>query len=186
MLIVGITGTIGAGKGTVVEYLVERYQFRHYSVRKYLTKILTERGLQPNRDNLTALANYLREKNNSPSYIIEELYKEAKAVGGNAIIESIRTIGEIKKLKTLGTFVLLAVDADQQLRYQRAFARKSETDRINFEKFLADEVREMTSTNPNNQNLAGCIQLADFRLENNSDLGTLQSKIDQFIRTMNL
>jgi len=36
MLIIGITGTLGAGKGTIVEYLVKNKNFKHYSVSGYL------------------------------------------------------------------------------------------------------------------------------------------------------
>lgn len=43
MLIIGITGTNGAGKGTVVEYLVKEKGFSHYSVSGYLTQILKRR-----------------------------------------------------------------------------------------------------------------------------------------------
>ena len=38
-MIIGITGTLGAGKGTVVDFLKEK-GFRHFSVRDYLIKIL--------------------------------------------------------------------------------------------------------------------------------------------------
>lgn len=182
MLIIGITGTIGAGKGTVVDYLTTRYGFKHYSVRNYLTELLRLKGIEPNRDHFTELANSLREKNNSPSFIIEELYRTAALHGGNAIIESIRTVGEIDKLKTLGNFILLAVDAEQSLRYQRAFARNSETDAIGYEKFKSDEEREMNSNNPNNQNLAGCIARADFTIVNNSGLPELHEAVDLIMK----
>ena len=33
-IIIGITGTLGAGKGTVVEYLKKK-SFKHYSVRSF-------------------------------------------------------------------------------------------------------------------------------------------------------
>ena len=33
MIIIGITGTLGAGKGTIVDYLVKQKGFVHYSVR---------------------------------------------------------------------------------------------------------------------------------------------------------
>ena len=32
-MIIGITGTDGSGKGTVVDYLVEQKGFKHYSAR---------------------------------------------------------------------------------------------------------------------------------------------------------
>jgi hypothetical protein len=36
MQIIGITGTLGAGKGTVVDYLIKQKNFRHYSISGYL------------------------------------------------------------------------------------------------------------------------------------------------------
>lgn len=185
MLIIGITGTIGAGKGTVVDYLVEHYGFEHYSVRKYLTDILNRQGIEPNRDNFTTLANQLRTKNQSPSYIIEQLYSLANQKGQNAIIESIRTAGEVEKLKGLGNFFLLAIDADREIRYERIYERKSETDNIGFEKFVFDEEREMQSTNPNNQNISACIQLADYKLTNNLDEKHLYLQVDEIINKIN-
>lgn len=181
MLIIGITGTIGAGKGTVVDYLVNEFHFQHFSVRKYLTHILLERGIEPNRDTFTTLANELRALNQSPSFLIEELYREALKLGKPAIIESIRTIGEIDMLSRLGKFYLLAVDADQNIRYRRIIDRKSETDRISFDKFKEDEAREMTSSDPNHQNLGACIQRADYTIMNDLDLPHLYTQIKGFL-----
>jgi dephospho-CoA kinase len=181
MLIIGITGTIGAGKGTVVDYLVEHFDFKHYSVRKYLTELLVMNGIEPNRDNFTELANRLRTENNSPSYIIEQLYDQAAKHGQNAIIESIRTVGEIEKLRAMGEFILIAVDADRKLRYDRIYARKSETDNIGFEKFISDEEREMESTNPNNQNIGACLKLADYVIQNNGNLPILYTEVAKII-----
>ena len=85
-MIIGITGTLGAGKGTMVEHLVEKYNFHHYSARTFLTENLNARGEAINRDTMTAIANELREKH-GPSYIAEELLKQAHQVGGNAVID---------------------------------------------------------------------------------------------------
>ena len=38
MIIIGITGTIGAGKGTIVELLIKK-GFKHYSVRDFLAAV---------------------------------------------------------------------------------------------------------------------------------------------------
>lgn len=180
MIILGITGTLGAGKGTVVDYLVKNKGFVHYSVRGYLTREIQNRGLELNRDSMVLVANDLRSKHN-PAYIIEELYEEAKKVGKNCIIESIRTPGEVQSLKKRENFYLLAVDADPKTRYDRIVLRGSETDHISFEEFIANEKREFTSDDPNKQNLSWCINNADFMLENNEEFEEFFKRIDKIL-----
>jgi dephospho-CoA kinase len=179
MTIIGITGTLGAGKGTVVDYL-ETKGFAHYSARELLIREIERRGLPVNRDNMVIVANDLRASR-SPSYIAEALYDEAAAGGKNAVIESLRTEGEIATLRAKGNFLLLAVDADPKLRYERIVARGSETDKISFEKFLADEAREMHATDPTKQNLARCIELADHRLINDGTVKDLCAQVDRIL-----
>jgi dephospho-CoA kinase len=183
MVIVGITGTLGAGKGTVVEYLEEEKNFAHFSVRDYLVREMERRGLANNRDNMVTTANDLREKN-SPSFIIEELYKEAKALGKNAVIESIRTPGEVEFLKNQGHFILLAVDADPEIRYQRIRMRKSTTDDVDYQTFLSNEAREFTSTDPNKQNLKKCIEMADLVITNNGSMADLFHKLEDSLASL--
>jgi len=180
MKIIGITGTIGAGKGTIVDYLVNNYGFKHYSVRNYLIKEAEKQNLPLNRDTYVKLANHLREIH-SPSYIIDELYKEAAKTGHNAIIESIRTPGEIASLRAKENFSLWAVDAEPKIRYERIVARQSETDQILFDTFLANEQREMSAEDPTKQNLTECIRQADVRFENNSDLEKLYQQIEVYL-----
>ncbi|GMT44368.1 MAG: hypothetical protein IEMM0006_0200 [bacterium] len=181
MLIIGITGTLGAGKGTIVDYLKEKKNFRHYSVREYLIKEIEKQGLPVNRDSMTSVANRLR-KDHHPAYIVEELYKQAARRGENAVIESIRTPGEVDFLRKQGNFYLFAVDADPGIRYRRIRQRASETDHIDFDTFTANEQREMTTIDPNKQNLGKCIQVADFRFDNNEDIASLYAGVDLVLR----
>lgn len=183
MIVIGITGTLGAGKGTIVDYLIQNLQFQHFSVRSYLIEEAQRQGLPINRDTFVKVANGLRASH-SPSFITDELYKRAVASGKNAIIESIRTPGEIDSLRKQEHFYLFAVDADPKVRYERIVLRNSETDHVDFETFIANEQREMTSTDPNKQNLSKCIAMADFTLQNNGNFEALYQQINEILKTI--
>ena len=180
MLIIGITGTLGAGKGTVVEYLVNKRGFDHYSVRAFLLKEIRRRGMAENRDSMVVVANDLRRKH-GPSYVTDQLYLEAARIGKNCIIESIRTPGEINSLRAKGQFYLIAVDADPKLRYERIVKRSSETDQISFSTFIENETREMSATDPYNQNLRDCILQADIILTNDGEKEDLFRRIEKVL-----
>jgi len=180
-MIIGITGTLGAGKGTIVEILKEK-GFEHYSVREFLIKEIKKRNLIVNRDSMVLVANELRA-NNSPSYIVEKLYEESKNIGGNCIIESLRTAGEVEALKEKENFYLFSIDANPFLRYERILQRDSETDKISYEKFILNEKREMNSDNLNKQNISKCIELADFKFENNETIEKLRKEVFEVLKT---
>ncbi len=178
MIIIGITGHIGAGKGTVVDYLKTIKGFTHYSARSFITREVEKRGLPVDRDSMAIVSNSLREEH-SPSYIIEALYKEAKERGENCIIESIRTLGEVEALRKIGHFHLLAVTADLPVRYERIVLRGSVTDNISFDTFVEQDKRESSSTDPHKQNINACIAQADFVLNNNGDIEALYKEIEE-------
>lgn len=183
MIIIGITGTLGAGKGTIVEYLVEVKGFIHFSVRAFLLEEIRRLGLPQNRDSMFNLANELRAKH-GPSFVTDQLLLLAEKTGKSCIIESIRTPGEITSLRRNKEFYLFAVDALPEIRYRRIYERRSETDSISFATFLENEKREMTSGDPNKQNLAECIRQADFVFGNDGGKEDLFLQVEKALASV--
>lgn len=184
MLIIGITGTLGAGKGTIVDYLIEEKGYKHFSVRAFITEEIKKRGMEVNRDSMTSVANDLRAQH-SPAYIAEQLYEKAKESGKNSIIESLRTSGEVELLQSKGNFYLFAVDADPKTRFERIQIRKSSTDNVSFDTFIANEKREMQSSDPRKQNLMKCREMADFVLQNDGNIAELNHQIEDILKNIN-
>lgn len=175
-MILGITGTIGAGKGTVVNYLVKEKGFEHHSVREFLLEEIRKRGLPEHRGSMRDVGNELREKHH-PAHVVETLHGRAK---GDAVIESVRTVGEAEFLKAAGAYII-AVDAERKLRYDRAVARGSSTDNLSFEEFVVEEDREMHSTEPWDMNVFAVMDMADWKIENNGSEEELHAKIEEML-----
>jgi len=176
----GITGTNGAGKGTVVEYLEKEKNFEHFWVTGLIIEEIVKRNMPVNRDSMIVVANDLRSKFGS-GYFVEELLKRAKKSENNIIIESIRTLGEVEKLKESGG-ILLAVDADQETRYKRNVKRGGNKDNVTFEEFVEQERKEMGSDDPNKQNLSACKKAADFIIQNDNTIEELNEKIEKILK----
>ena len=182
-MIIGITGTLAAGKGTIVDYLKEK-GFKHYSMSGYITEEIIKREMPVNRDSMVEIGNDLRSEH-GPSYIAEQLYKKAFDYGGDAIIESLRTTAEIEALKNKDEFYLFSIDANPDIRYFRAIERRSEKDSIDFQTFLDNERREMENDDPSKQNISKCMQKADYSFTNNRSINELYMEIDKVLDKIN-
>lgn len=181
MTIIGITGTLGSGKGTVFKYLKYKYGFKHYSASGFINEEIARRDLPENRDNQRLVANDLRTTYGS-GYVAEQLYARAVAKGGNAIIESLRSTGEIDTLRKLGgQFYLLAVDADQKIRYERIAQRGSTKDSVSFEHFQEQESKELNDSTAGGMKILECIKMADGHVQNNGDIPALYEVLDKII-----
>lgn len=95
-------------------------------------------------------------------------------------------MGEVESLKDKENFYLFAIDADPKIRYERIVLRGSETDKISYEEFVANEEREMTTTDPTKQNISKCMQLADYVFTNNGSFEELHQQIENVIDQLNI
>lgn len=179
-MIIGIAGTIGAGKGTVVAYLKERKGFRHYSCSGMLKEILNERGVPATRANLSALADELNERYEGG--VLHLAHDRAREDGAeNYILEAIHRESEAAYVRSLGG-IILGIDADVRTRYDRATARKEgEKDEVTFEQFLQDAQREDEGKGSGAPNIRAVLAGADAVIANDGTLDELHEQIDRFL-----
>ena len=182
-MIIGITGTDGAGKGAVVDHLVKRHNFVHYSSRASIEAEIIARGIPGTRENLRLVANDMRKRSGRDVLVARALEQIAADGVQNAVIESIRALAEVETLVAEGG-ILLAVDADSKVRYRRISGRKSSSDNVTYAEFIAHEELEMQDADPNGMQKAAVMKAADFTIMNNQSLAQLRKKVDAVLASL--
>ena len=182
-MIIGITGTDGAGKGTVVEYLKEN-DFVHYSSRDFLVKEIKKQGLEVTRNEMRLMGNKMRAAHGN-EFIAKRAYELIRENNvKNAVVESIRAQAEAEYIKKHGG-ILLAVDADPIIRFKRVQARRSESDQVDYKTFLAHEELEKNDPDPNGMQKAKVMEMADYTILNNGTITELLESAKQLLEALN-
>lgn len=178
-MILGIAGTLGAGKGTVTDYLITK-GFEQYAVSDtFLRNEALARGMEPDRKARHDIANEYRAM--GPTKLMEAVYEMARPAveaGKDVVIDPQHSPGEVAFIQSLGGKVI-GVDADLRTRYDRIWARGGEKDKVSFEEFKAFEELEMNPTETTTNDLAGAIRAADIVIMNDGTLEELHAKIDE-------
>ncbi len=176
-MIIGITGTDGAGKGAVVNHMIKKHDYTHFSVRSEIVKEIELRNLPVDRKNMRLVSNDLRAQYGRSIWVDRALKLLKETNTKKIIIESIRALAEVDVLKANGG-ILIAVDARPEERYRRISSRKSQSDAVTYEEFLAQEKIEMNDPDPNGMQKSAVMKSADFVLMNNRSIVSLYKKID--------
>ncbi len=178
-MIIGLTGTVCAGKGRVADYFKER-GYAYFSCSDELRAYATEHGIEITRTNLQNLGNRLREENGNAvlaNWIGEKIKKHSVY---DAIVDSIRNPAEVHELRTLNDFYLIGVDAPIELRFNRVLARNRENDPRSFDDFLKlDDKDRGVGEKESGQGVGKCLPLADFQLINDGSLEDTKRKINE-------
>jgi len=176
MMIIGLTGTFGAGKGAVADIL-KKNGFQQLVMSDVLREECRKEKIEENRDNLLAMGNKLRAEFGS-GIIMKRLINKAKQEGyKDVIIDGIRSIGEVEELKK-SDGVLIAVDAPLDARYERILKRGTSKDNINFEEFKKQEKNELNK--PGTQ-LGRCVDMAEYKIINNGTLEQLEKRVAEIL-----
>ena len=177
-MIIGITGTNGAGKTVTADYLKTK-GFLFHSLSDEIREELAKQGLEATRENLISAGNRLRGEF-GPAVLAERI-KQRLRPDRNYVIDSIRNPYEVDALRATGDFRLLVLDAPQEIRFERVVARGGARTPKSFEDFVELEEREMASDDPAHQQLRATWAKADARLENEGDIPALEQRLDRTV-----
>lgn len=181
-MIIGLTGSLGAGKGVILEYL-ESQGFYHLSTSNEVRDEARRRNVELTRTNLQDLGNKLREKEGE-SVLARRLINRMDGKS-NYIVDGIRNPAEVHELKMLKDFVLIGVDAPDQLRFTRLLSRSRESDPKTWDEFLKIDARDKGQGElKSGQQSAACKELADFNIYNDGDIGSVHEEIKAIINAV--
>lgn len=177
-MIIGLTGRNGAGKTEVSEYLKSR-GFEYHSLSDEIRAEARRKGCPISRETLIQTGNELREEF-GPGVLAERILANLEP-DHNYVVDSIRNPYEVDVLRRRKDFALLAVEADQAVRFERSRSRGRENAPQTLEQFVAEEMRELESSNPASQQLNATRQKADVVIENNGTIEELHRKLDEVL-----
>jgi len=175
-MIIGLTGTLCAGKGTVSQFLKQR-GFSYYSLSDTLREYLDSIGLERTRENLINTANELREKHGAG--ILARWVSENVGETENAIVDGIRNPAEVEELRKRTDFYLLAIDAPIETRFERMQSRdRGEKDPKTFEEFKElDKSDKGIGQMESAQQTEKTMEMADLIFMNDGHINDFKEKI---------
>ena len=162
-LILGVAGTIGAGKDICTDHLKAKHGFVIIEMGDLVREDLKQAGMQESRENLQ----FLQKKRTDEfgvGYWIRKAIKKVQEIKADYIaINGVRRPVDATLPKKVfdDKFKLLLVDADVQVRYKRLKARKRPGDPKTLAEFKKQEHAEWKLFD-----FEKTMKLADFTIKN--------------------
>ena len=196
ILCIGLTGSLGSGKGSVAEILSTLARERglkvaYYSLSDEIRKEVERRGIQLERDALKQTANEFRSKFGNGVWArrvaskIKQEHLPMEDIQMLIIIDAIRNIGEVHELRMQfgNQFRLLAVTAPRQV-IQENLLRRRRYDESKLALLDEGELGKLIETEMGvgepdfGHNVTACIEAADWPpIHNDGTLTDLERKV---------
>jgi len=178
-MIIGLTGSLGAGKGTIIEYL-QSQGFDYFTLSDEIRTEAKKRNIPETRTNLQDLGNELREREGSGAWAKRVIERMEPAKG--YIIDGLRNPAEVEECKKNSNFFPISIDAPAELRFQRMQNRNLDKDPKTWEEFLQVDARDKgEGEKATGQQNAATMELADFRVYNDGDIGSIHEEIKKIL-----
>lgn len=177
-IILGITGEMGSGKGTIAKHVVEEKNGSAHRFSTILRDILDRVYLEQSRDNMQALSTVMR-KTFGEDLMAKGMYHDAQNDEHEVVVvDGVRRMSDITYLRELPQFKLVYVEADMEKRFERISKRGENADdaKKTFEEFKKShedeselQIKELKS-------------YANYVVNNDGTFADLYRQIDEIIK----
>ena len=177
-MLIGLTGRNASGKSTVVNWFSNK-GLETSSCSDSIRAWLAEQNIEPTRDALIEGGRELRRKGGAG--ILAEMLLEILD-GKDAVVDSIRTPGEVEALRKRDDFILIEIRANTETRWERLQSRGRAGDPLDKETFIEQEKAEAVAKDEAGQALNATAELADIVILNDGTEEELIDDLEEFFQ----
>ncbi|MEM2104677.1 MAG: AAA family ATPase [Candidatus Bathyarchaeia archaeon] len=175
-LVVGLVGMPGAGKSVVVN-VAKTMGYGVVVMGDEVREEVKQRGLELTPENLGRVMLELRRLNGETvvaKKCIPRIFGKAEA---KVVVDGVRSLAEVEEFrKNFSNFVLVAVHASPETRFNRLFHRQRSDDPRSWEVFRERDMRELSV------GLGNVIALAEYMMVNEESLDSAKKKAAEILR----
>ncbi len=176
ILVIGLSGRIGSGKGTAAAHLKKKYKAQQFIYSDILSDILKRLSLPITRENLQKLGKGLRAELGA-EVLVGAMEGDLKAAKSELrLIDGIRYVNEAEMLKKFPHNKLIFIDAPLQLRYERSKKRGEKGEG----KMTLSEFKEKEKA-ATEKELDKVRKMADVVIDNTGTVAELYRQIDRMM-----
>lgn len=181
MKVIGICGTVGSGKEMVKQVLSKKFDNYYVTLSDAIKGVLQKRKKSFTRKDLQDIGDQMRQQYGTHvlAKVCTEFLQRDRSI---IIVDGIRNPGEVDYLKKTykDNFRLIGVDAPVETRFQWVQKRAKPEDPKTLEEFKEiDERDKGNGQPPYGQQVAACLGMADFKIQNDGSQEDFIKKIEE-------
>jgi dephospho-CoA kinase len=174
-LVVGLAGMPGSGKSLVVETAVEM-GYGVVVMGDVIREETQKRGLEFNPQNVGRVMLELRSKEGASVVADRCIPKIEQQESKKVIVDGVRSLSEVDAFKKrFSSFILMAVYASPETRFNRIFRRKRSDDPDGWEVFHERDMREL------GVGLGDAVAMAEYLVINENSRSVAKAAAKRFI-----